>query len=105
MNLHDLFQPRAVPTSIDYDSTPLDVLTYIKHHGLLEADVDFLTNYILNVTPKHPDESEDEHCVDEIERFTDRASLAQEAEELRWEKAVNDPSHPDHEKEWAKLNE
>ena len=30
------------PTSIDIDSKPVDVLTFIKHHGHLVADIDSL---------------------------------------------------------------
>ena len=81
------------PTSINSDSKPVEVLTYIKSKGTLD------------VTPSHPDEWEvDEDCVGEIEDFRNLAEKEQEVEEARWEAAVNNPDHPDHKAEWEKLN-
>ena len=93
------------PTSINIDSKPVDVLTFIKHHGHLVADIDFLEDYIDWHTPSHPDEwGVDEDCVGEIEDFRNLAEGKQDAEEGRWLAAVNNPTHPDHKKEWDKLN-
>jgi len=93
------------PTSINSDSKPVEVLTYIKSKGTLALDIDFIDDYILNHTPSHPDEWEvDEDCVGEIEDFRNLAEKEQEVEEARWEAAVNNPDHPDHKAEWEKLN-
>ena len=92
------------PEHIDIDSEPVEVLRYIKSKGLLQADIDFLDDYILKVTPSHPDEWEyDRDCVGEIEDFRDRAADAIEAEEARWLESVNNPDHPDHEKDISEL--
>jgi hypothetical protein len=94
------------PTSISLSSSPVDVLRYIKSKGFLEADIDFLDDYIQHHTPEHPDDWEmDEDCIGEIEDFRNLAADAIEAEEIRWEEAVNNPDHPDHAKEMAKLNQ
>ena len=70
------------------------------------SDIDFIDDYILKVTPEHPDEWDvDEDCVGEIEDFRNLAERKQEEEEIRWEEAVNNPDHPDHKAEWDKLNE
>ena len=93
------------PETININSEPVEVLRYIKSKGLLNADIDFLDDYLLRVTPSHPDEWEfDKDCVGEIEDFRDRAADAIEAEEDRWLEAVNNPDHPDHFREWEKLN-
>lgn len=92
-----------VPPSINLDSSPRDVLVYIKNNPILEADIDFLDDYIENHTPEHPDDNGD-LALGEIEDFRDIAADAIEAEEIRWEEAVNNPDHPDHSAEWAKLN-
>jgi hypothetical protein len=93
------------PTTINIDSQPVEVLRYITDKGLLALDIDFIDDYLLKVTPTHPDEWEyDEHCVGEIEDFRDRAIAAQDHEEGRWLAAVNNPDHPDHKAEWDKLN-
>ena len=90
------------PTTINIDSPPVDVLRYINAKGLLNADIDFLDDYIAKHTPEHPDD--EDIAIGEIEDFRDRAADAQEAEEDRWLEAVNNPDHPDHDVEWAKLN-
>ena len=60
----------------------------------MAADIDFLDDYILKVTPSHPDEWEyDRDCVGEIEDFRDRAADAIEAEEARWLESINNPDH------------
>lgn len=105
MDFQDLFKPRAIPTTISLSSSPVDVLTYIKHHGTLALDIDFIDDYINHHTPVHPDDWEvDEDCVGEIQHFRNLAEREQEAEEARWEAAVNNPDHPDHKAEWEKLN-
>lgn len=93
------------PETININSEPVEVLRYINAKGLLAADIDFLDDYLLRVTPSHPDEWEfDKDCVGEIEDFRDRAADAIEADEIRWEEVVNNPDHPDHKAEWEKLN-
>lgn len=105
MDFQDLFKPRPVPTNVSIESSPVDVLTYIKHHGTLALDIDFIDDYINHHTPVHPDDWEvDEDCVGEIQHFRNLAEREQEAEEARWEAAVNNPDHPDHKAEWEKLN-
>lgn len=105
MEFQDLFKPRAVPTNISLDSSPVDVLTYIKAKGHLALDIDFIDDYINHHTPENPDNWEvDEDCVDEIQHFRNLAERKQEEEDHRWEAAVNNPDHPDHKAEWEKLN-
>lgn len=100
------FKARPVPETISLESSPVDVLTYIKDKGLLALDIDFIDDYIRLHTPEHPDNwTVDEDCVGEIEGFRDLAAQAREDDELRWEEAINNPDHPDHQKEWAKLND
>lgn len=106
MDFQDLFKARSVPETISLNSSPVDVLTYIKAKGLLALDIDFIDDYILHHTPVHTDEwVVDEDCVGEIKDYRDLAAQAIEDDELRWEEAINNPSHPDHQKEWAKLND
>ena len=105
MDFQDLFKPRAIPATISLDSSPVDVLTYIKAKGHLALDIDFIDDYINHHTPEHPDDWEvDEDCVDEIQHFRNLAERKQEEEDHRWEEAVNNPEHPDHKAEWEKLN-
>jgi len=92
----------APPETINLNSKPVEVLRYIKSKGLLAADIDFLDDYIAKHTPEHPDD--EDIAVGEIEDFRDRAADAIEADEIRWEEAVNNPDHPDHAKELALLN-
>lgn len=92
------------PKAINMDSEPVEVLTYIKHHGHLKANLDFLDDYLLKVTPENPDEWEyDEDCVGEIEFFRDQAEQKQELEEIEWEAAANNPDHPRHEEVMKEL--
>ena len=106
MEFQDLFKPRAIPTTISLASSPVDVLTYIKAKGTLALDIDFIDDYINHHTPEHPDNWDvDEDCVDAIEHFRNLAEKEQEVEDARWEAAVNNPDHPDHAKEMAKLKD
>lgn len=106
MDFQDLFKPPHIPSSISLETSLLDVLSYIKSKGHLALDIDFIDDYILNRTPEHPDDMGvlDRHCLDMIEEFRNLAERKQEEEEIRWEAAVNNPDHPDHTKEMAKLN-
>ena len=106
MEFKDLFKPPHVPASISLETSLLDVLSYIKSKGHLALDIDFIDDYILTHTPENPDDIGviDRHCLDMIEEFRNLAARKQEAEEIRWENAVNNPDHPDHQKEWDKLN-
>lgn len=104
MEFEDLFKPPTIPTAININSEPAEVLTYIKHHGYLLADIDFLDDYLCQHTPSHPDEWEtDEDAIGEIEFFRNLAEGKQDAEEGRWLAAVNDPTHPEFKKEWEEL--
>lgn len=106
MEFQDLFKPPHIPSSISLETSLLDVLSYIKAKGHLALDIDFIDDYILNRTPEHPDDMGvlDRHCLGMIEEFRNLAERKQEEEEIRWEAAVNNPDHPDHQKEWDKLN-
>ena len=79
---------------------------YYRGEGHLALDIDFIDDYINHHTPENPDDWEvDEDCVDEIQHFRNLAERKQEEDEIRWEQAVNNPDHPDHAREMAKLNE
>ncbi len=83
MNFEEFFKPPIMPISIDLESPPIHVLTYIRQHGYLQLDIDFIDDYITKVTPDHPDEwaIADELCVDEIVSYRDRALKEYDANE------------------------
>ena len=92
------------PETINMDSSPVEVLLYIKSKGHLALDIDFIDDYIQENTPDHPDRwMVDEHCIGEIEDFRDAAADKQEKEEDRVFEALNNKDHPDHESEMRKL--
>ena len=92
------------PNSIDMRSEPVQVLLYIKSKGYLEADIDFLNDYVQKHAPDHPDHwMVDSDCVGEIEDFAIVAKHMQEKEEDRIFEALNNKDHPDHEEEIRKL--
>ena len=83
--------------------------TYLNSHrsNPVAVDCDLLSDLILAVT-NHPEYDEDDAvacCViDDAALLFSRAEDAQEAAEIEWEMAANNPDHPRHLEVWAELN-
>lgn len=73
---------------------------------ILEVDLDALDDVVFRLA-HHAELMEDpvaEALLGDVEVFLEKAQLAQEAEELEWEMAVNNPEHPRHAEVWKELN-
>lgn len=73
---------------------------------LQEVDLEHLDDVVFRLS-HHAELDEDpvaEALLGDVEVFSEKAQLAQEAEELEWEVAVNNPDHPRHAEVWKELN-
>tara|TARA_B100000900_G_scaffold406804_1_gene418403 strand:- start:503 stop:883 length:381 start_codon:yes stop_codon:yes gene_type:complete len=80
---------------------------YIISHPPLEVDCDLLSDLILAVqnSPDHdPDDAVAGVVIGDAEVLFGLAEDAQEAAEIEWEMAANNPDHPRHHEVWAELN-
>lgn len=97
-NFNDMFKPIPVPTTVDFNSTPSQVLAFAKDKGHLAVDCEFIREYINAKTPSHPDDecAYDSCILGDLEIFCDSAEIKQELEEDELESAVNNEDHPRH---------
>ena len=97
------FKPIPVPTTVDFNSTPSQVLAFAKAKGHLAVDCEFLREYILHHTPSNPDDEcvYDSCILGDLEIFCDSAEIKQEHFENEMESAVNNEDHPRHEEALA----
>jgi hypothetical protein len=97
-NFNDMFKPIPVPTTVDFNSSPSQVLAFAKDKGHLAVDCEFLREYILHNTPSNPDDEDPYNsCIlGDLEIFCDVAEIKQELEEDELESAVNNEDHPRH---------
>ena len=80
---------------------------YIISHPPLEVDCDLLSDLILAVTSSpdfDPNDAVAGVVIGDAESLIGQAEDAQEAAEIEWELAANDPDHPRHAEVWAELN-
>lgn len=102
-NFNDIFKPIPVPKSVDFNSSPTEVLVFSKDKGHLEIDCEFLREYILAKTPSNPDDEDpyDSCVLGDLEIYCDVAENVQEQNENELESAVNNEDHPRHEEALA----
>lgn len=95
---NDVFKPIPVPTTVDFNSTPTQVLAFAKAKGHLAVDCEFLREYINAKTPSNPDdECAYNSCIlGDLEIYCDSAENVQEQNENELESAVNNEDHPRH---------
>ena len=96
--LNNIFKPIPVPTSVDFNSTPTEVLTYMNSLHILNVDCEFISEYINFKTPSHPDDEcvFDESILGDLEVLGYKAENVQEHFENEMESAVNNEDHPRH---------
>lgn len=94
----DVFKPIPIPKSVDFNSTPTEVLTYMKSLPILNVDTEFISEYINFKTPSHPDDEcvFDESILGDLEVLGYKAETVQEHFENEMESAVNNEDHPRH---------
>ena len=100
---NDIFKPIPVPTSVDFNSTPTEVLTFAKAKGHLAVDCEFIREFINVKSPSNPDDEDpyDSCVLGDLEIYCDVAENVQEQNENELESAVNNEDHPRHEEALA----
>jgi hypothetical protein len=96
--LNDMFKPIPVPTTVDFNSTPTEVLTYMKSIHILNVDTEFISEYINDKTPNNPDDEDvyDSCILGDLEVLGHSAENVQEQFTNTMEIAINNPDHPQH---------
>ena len=96
--LNDMFKPIPVPSTVDFNSTPSEVLTYMKSIPILNVDCEFISEYINLKTPNNPEDEDvyDSCILGDLEVLGDKAEIVQEVFLHNMEVAINNPDHPQH---------
>ena len=82
-NKPSIFKPIPVPSAVDFNSTPTEVLSFAKDKGHLNIDCEFIREFITK-TPNNPDDEDvATSCIlGDLEVFCDRAEALQEQSEV-----------------------
>ncbi len=96
--LNNIFKPIPVPTGVDFNSTPTEVLTFVKNQHILNVDCEFISEYINLKTPNNPDDEDpyDSCILGDLEVLGYKAENVQEVFINTMESAVNNEDHPRH---------
>ena len=96
--LNNMFKPIPVPSTVDFNSTPTEVLSFVKNQHILNVDCEFISEFINTKTPNNPDDEDpyDSCILGDLEVLGYKAENVQEHFENEMESAVNNEDHPRH---------
>lgn len=96
--LNNMFKPIPVPSTVDFNSTPTEVLSFVKNQHILNVDCEFISEFINAKTPNNPDDEDpyDSCILGDLEVLGYKAENVQEHFENEMESAVNNEDHPRH---------
>ena len=96
--LNNMFKPIPVPSTVDFNSTPTEVLSFVKNQHILNVDCEFISEYINAKTPNNPDDEDvyDSCILGDLEVLGHKAENVQEVFINTMEIAINNPDHPQH---------
>lgn len=94
----EIFKPIPIPSTVDFKSTPTEVLTFVKNQHILNVDCEFISEYINFKTPNNPDDEDpyDSCILGDLEVLCHKAENVQEDFINTMESAVNNEDHPQH---------
>lgn len=84
-----------IPSTVDFNSTPTEVLSFVKNQPTLSVDTEFISEYINAKTPSHPDDEDvyDSCILGDLEVLGYNAENVQEVFNNTMEIAINNPDH------------
>ena len=94
----EIFKQIPIPSTVDFNSTPTEVLSFVKNQHTLSVDTEFISEYINFKTPNNPDDEDvyDSCILGDLEVLGHNAENVQEQFNNTMEIAINNPDHPQH---------